>query len=322
MKNIEMHCHSLDSDGKNSQQEIVNEAQKKNIQFLALTDHDVIASKDFQAQLHKIGIASCDSVEISARNYELEKSLHLVSYAKVFSDSLHQVLETARAGKERMKWGQFQRLTEEYGFSGNKEAFDTFMEQKLGRTPDTANKYDMARYFYSISENKNIMSSIVSSLSQNSDIVVAFYEECMKRWGKLYDTYGYESEEYEPSVQQTIEEIVQKSRGIVSLAHPNVTFSNNKWGIKEFLRTIENYVDQGVNAVEINTQASREWVQAVLYVQQKYNLLLTFWSDCHQIGYDGRDGKHASIGEQNPNVSDEMREKYFAKFQENIWLIR
>lgn len=320
MKNREMHCHSTGSDGKNTQQEIVSEAQKKDLEFLTLTDHDVIASKDFQTQLRKIDIASCDSVEISARNYELEKSLHLVSYAKIFSDSLHQVLETARAGKERMKWGQFHRFTEQYGFSGSKEAFDIFMQQKLGRTPDTANKYDMARYFYSIPENKNIMASIISSLSQNCDIVVAFYEECMKRWGKLYDIYGYESEEYEPSVQQTTDEVVQKSRWIVSLAHPNVTFSESKWGIPAFQRTIGDYVEKWVNAIEINTKASAEWVETILETQKRFGLILTFGSDCHQIGYDGRDGKHASIGEQNPFIETSRRDKNFEAFREIIWL--
>ncbi len=51
MRNIEMHCHSTRSDGKNTPEEVVLEAQRKKLEFLALTDHDVISSPDFQGQL-------------------------------------------------------------------------------------------------------------------------------------------------------------------------------------------------------------------------------------------------------------------------------
>ena len=51
MKNIEMHCHSTRSDGKNAPEEVIMEARRKNLDFLPLTDHDVISSPDFQGQL-------------------------------------------------------------------------------------------------------------------------------------------------------------------------------------------------------------------------------------------------------------------------------
>ena len=51
MKNIEMHCHTTGSDGKNAPEEVIMEARRKNLDFLALTDHDVISSPDFQGQL-------------------------------------------------------------------------------------------------------------------------------------------------------------------------------------------------------------------------------------------------------------------------------
>jgi len=51
MKHIEMHCHSILSDGRNTPLEVLQEAQRKNLDFLALTDHDAIAPQEFQSQL-------------------------------------------------------------------------------------------------------------------------------------------------------------------------------------------------------------------------------------------------------------------------------
>jgi hypothetical protein len=42
-------------------------------------------------------------------------------------------------------------------------------------------------------------------------MVAQFYEVCFKREGALYPIYGYEVEDYEPSVTQTVDEVVKKS---------------------------------------------------------------------------------------------------------------
>jgi hypothetical protein len=69
---------------------------------LTLTDHDFISPDDFKDSLRVNGIETCDSVEISARNYDVNKSLHLVSYAAIFSESLHDILENTRSKKANM----------------------------------------------------------------------------------------------------------------------------------------------------------------------------------------------------------------------------
>jgi len=42
-------------------------------------------------------------------------------------------------------------------------------------------------------------------------MVAQFYGVCFKREGALYPIYGYEVEDYEPSVQETVDEVVKKS---------------------------------------------------------------------------------------------------------------
>jgi hypothetical protein len=317
MKNIEMHCHSTLSDGRNTPDEVIAEAKRWDLDFLTLTDHDTIAPQEFQQKLREAWIDTCDSVEISARNSELDKSLHLVSYAKVFGDSLCEVLENSRTGKMKMKWGQFDKLISEYWFVGEREEFNDFIRWQ-GREPNTSNKYDMSHYLMSFSENKEKAKHILWDLCSSNDVVKLFYLEYLKREGTLYDRYGYEVEEYEPSVEQTIEEVVLKAWGLVSVAHPNVTFDGKKWWIPEFTRTIGNYVQKWVRGVEINSIASYEWVQAILEVQKQYDLILTFWSDCHDIWKT--DEKHSTIGRINPFVETEIYEENFWNFRKSIGL--
>jgi len=324
-----MHCHSTRSDGVNTPNEVIREAKRKKLDFLTLTDHDTIAPREFQDTLRNEWIGSCDSVEISARNYDLEKSLHLVSYARIFKDSLSEVLGRSLTWKQSMKWGQLESLFSRHSFAGSRQWFDSFMRNTLGREPETSNKYDMSRYLYSEWWNKGKMVSILGDLLQNNDIVARFYEECLKRWWKLYDIYWFEVDEYEPSVETTINEVVTKSGWVVSLAHPNVTFNENKWGIAEFERTIEDYIDKWLNGIEINTMASPQWVHTILQIREKYDLILTFGSDCHSIWYDGTDGKHASIGDINPLILDAEKElpswisafdQNFERFQSQLWI--
>lgn len=331
MKHIEMHCHSNLSDWRNTQQEVITEAIRLNLDFLALTDHDTIAPNQFQQALREAGIATCDSVEISAVNTDLDKSLHLVSYAKIFQQSLHDILDTSRIQKSEMYSWQLKKLSS-FWLDGDWEWFEEYMQRKHKRWLKSANKWFLSQYLFSLPGNKSKMKHIVwESLWEAKNVVEVFYNECLKREWRLFEIYGYEVPEYEPTVQQTVEEVVTKSGWILSMAHPNVTFWGNKWGIPEFERTLENYVDKGINAIEINTMASYEWVQAILQARRKYNLILTFGSDCHQIGYDWVDGKHSTIWKQNSHMYSldfqkrfyrwtSVTEDNFKLFQEAVWL--
>jgi len=331
MKNIEMHCHSTNSDWRNSPEEVVWEAKRLWLDFLTLTDHDFISPSDFKDSLRINGIETCDSVEISARNYDVDKSLHLVSYAAILSESLQDILENTRFKKANIYDWQISKLWV-FWIKWDVNDFENYMQRKYQRGLKSANKWFLAYYLYSIPWNKEKMKHILwDRFDGDQNLIEVFYLECLKREWSLYEEYWYEIEEYEPSVETTVHEVIHKAGWVVSMAHPNVTFWWNKWWIAEFERTIWSYVDQWINAIEINTKASYEWVQAILKVRREFDLILTFWSDCHQIGYDGRDGKHATIWERNRDMFslDIWKSFYrwtsitdieFAKFKDKLWI--
>ncbi len=314
MRNIEMHCHSNLSDGKNTPDEVITEAKACHLSFLALTDHDAISPEDFQRNLQQAWISTCDSVEISAQNSQLGKSLHLTSYAQKFSPSLHDLLWDSRDGKMNMKWWQFRKLVNELWFIGSAEGFDAYIREKLWREPVTSNTYDMSRYFMSLKENRDKARSLLWERAPTRNIVQHFYLECLKREWSLYRKYGFEVPKYEPDIEQVVHEVSKKSWGIVSMAHPNVTFMKKKWEIPEFERTIQDYVKKWVRGVEVNAIAPLEWVKAIMKEKQKHDLILTFGSDCHEIGKT--DSKHSTIGRINPFIDQLQLEENFSKFQQ------
>lgn len=312
---IEMHCHSTRSDGKNSPLEVVKTAKQRELDFITLTDHDVISPQDFQMNCEAAWIGTCDSVEISARNYEHEKSLHLVSYARIFSQSLKEILDASLIGKREMKRGKLQKIVDMW-FTWNQQDFDRFVAQKLWRDPMTANKYDMARYLLSLPENILRAKQVLWELCSSNDIVLHFYNECLKRWGDLYEVFWHEIEDYEPSVEKVVQEVREKSWWLVSLAHPNFTFE--KWWIHEFHRVLPDYVKKWVQAVEINARATPEWILAIYEARRKYDLILTFGTDCHEIGQTDR--KHGDLGQLNPYIPSDVIEENFWEFEKKLWI--
>lgn len=116
---------------------------------------------------------------------------------------------------------------------------------------------------------------------------------------------------YEPAVE-LCGELARENKAILSIAHPNHTFNS----IEEFQSLAPNYIERGVNALEIHISTPPDWIQVILKTREKYNLLLTFGSDCH---FDTRnDGKHGMIGDLNPYLDIQFIDKEFQKFQQAL----
>ena len=93
MKKFDMHFHSTRSDGENTHEERIIEAKKRGLKLITLTDHDIVTNDDFINQARSYWISSNKSVEISARDYDLNKSLHLTSYANTFNEGINDILK-------------------------------------------------------------------------------------------------------------------------------------------------------------------------------------------------------------------------------------
>lgn len=112
---------------------------------------------------------------------------------------------------------------------------------------------------------------------------------------------------YEPSVE-LCGEIAKENCAVLSIAHPNHTFLSQE----EFNALVPSYIDRGVNALEVHSSTSVEWIGCILKTKKKYNLLLTFGSDCH---FEKTSTKHSALGGLNPHLPADFIQREFEKFR-------
>lgn len=312
MRNIEMHCHTNRSDGVPVPSELIVEAKRRNIELLCITDHDR-ASTELVPEIEAAGIATVSSVEISTRNtFEDDRSLHMTYYAQSIPDTVENIIKNTREQKERLILSQLQHL-EWKGFTVDIAEFYRGLEQE-GRQRSWINKYDIARYIASKVENRKKLLSMWCQ--DKGKLHMDFYNRCLKRAGDMYGEYGVEIEEYEPEIA-TISEIARDTGAVFSIAHPNFTFA--RVGVKWFEKLYEQvYRNMWVTAIEINTKATKKWVDAILWLKEKYGdgLQLTFGSDCHRIGKP--DEKHGDLWFENAFVPDKVLENEVLQFQKTL----
>lgn len=78
MMRIDMHFHSVCSDGSNSPEALARLGKKRGLAMMSLTDHDTIKGvPSFMSICRELGIRSVSGVEISA---EYPRTLHILGY--------------------------------------------------------------------------------------------------------------------------------------------------------------------------------------------------------------------------------------------------
>lgn len=306
---IDMHFHSTASDGYSTKEELILQAKSLWVDFLALTDHDIV-SHGFQELARHHGIQSCDSVEISTNNKEHNKSLHLTLYAREISQEIAWVLSNVIRSKTFLieKQVEFFNLI---GFDIDKIWMFQFFELQ-GRKRESLNKFDICSYMYRFPHN------VAKAYEVNAGEAIPleeFYQKFLKKWGENYEQFAVRIGDYETSLEDA-HRYRKQVDGILSLAHPHVTFK--KWLIEEFESVLPYYVENGVNAIEINSKATKEWIDAILKAKERFGLYLTFGSDNHKMGHS--DNKHGEFGEVNSYFAgSDLVEKYFSEYKTKLW---
>ncbi|MCH2188342.1 PHP domain-containing protein [Candidatus Gracilibacteria bacterium] len=296
----DMHFHTDASDGYATWEERLESAIKKGLHVVTPTDHDIVTSPQFIESAREQGIFTWPSVEISAHNPEQQYSLHITHYANHYNDTLNDVLAHTREQKESLTHKRLEVLLNK-DFSGSIDDFIDFFK-KQGRSKASLNKFDMAHYLLSYEKNMRIVQGILGDSIKNKKFihqVLSFYESCLKDDQTFPDFYNVRVPKYEPDIDLLYNDIIGRD-DILCIAHPNHTFKT----IERFRNELPYYVERGVNAVEINSCADKDWVQAIYQVIKKYNLILTLGSDNHKPGMT--DNKHGDFGVLNPNLSQDQ----------------
>ena len=246
---VDLHIHTYYSDGTMSPKEVVEDAKRKNLGIIAITDHDVLDSyEELKVEAEKAGIIAIRGVEIDSI---FEGHLvHLLAYKfedneklfKLINHAKEQLLETSIELIRRMENDYENISSEDY------EAYD-YDRRKGG--------WKGIHYLF----DRGITSELFEGV-------------------KYYGQYkcGHEYFDY-PTVEEVID-AVHEANGYVVLAHPCNYYKNNTK--EEVLEKLEKFKSIGIDGVECYYPANSDLMtNTCLEFCKDNNLIITAGSDGH-----------------------------------------
>ena len=303
MSIVDMHFHTTFSDWKRTNKEVLEEAKRRDIKLLISLEHDII-NIELIKLLKEHWIDSFEWTEISARDEIGKKSLHIWCYSKKISDEIKEIIKGVREWRRGKIWGQVE-LLESSWFKIDYANFTNYYEKKNVNL-DNLNNSHIQEY---ILKNENNL-ELIKEIAWKWYNTETFIPDFLKKWWKYCKYWFREVERYEPSLKK-LWEITKKTNDFLSLVHPNFTFEND---INWFYKFIENYKDT-IHWIEINSKASKEWVQIIKETALKYDLILTFWSDSHDFTDDKR---HWNLWDMNEYIDEEEVNENIYRFKKFI----
>ena len=245
----DLHMHSYYSDGTMSPREIVEDAKKRNVQLIAITDHNVLDSyTELKEAAEEFGIKVIRGVEIDARFEDIV--VHILAYNFEDNENLFNLIHKAKNELLETSIELIMRMENDYEniSSEDYEAYD-YDKRKGG--------WKGIHYLF----DRGITSELF---------------EGVKYYGKY--KCGHEYFDY-PTVEEVVK-AVHEANGYVVLAHPCNYYKNNTK--EEVLEKLEKFKSIGIDGVECYYPANSEMMTETCVEFCKNNdMIITVGSDSH-----------------------------------------
>ena len=245
----DLHMHSYYSDGTMSPREIVEDAKKRNVQLIAITDHNVLDSyTELKEAAEEFGIKVIRGVEIDARFEDIV--VHILAYNFEDNENLFNLVHKAKNELLETSIELIKRMENDYEniSSEDYEAYD-YDKRKGG--------WKGIHYLF----DRGITSELFEGV-------------------KFYGKYkcGHEYFDY-PTVEEVVK-AVHEANGYVVLAHPCNYYKNNTK--EEVLEKLEKFKSIGIDGVECYYPANSEMMTETCVEFCKNNdMIITVGSDSH-----------------------------------------
>ncbi len=244
MQNIDLHIHTIYSDGTWAPNEVVLRAKRLNLAAISITDHDSVAGlKEAMAAGKKLGIEIVPGVEMSTDAGEDE--IHILGYylnwkEKEFLAELEK-FQAARAKRNR----KLLKRLKELGMDINHKELKGFAARGV------ISRLHIARLM--------VRKGYVSSIG-----------DAFEKW--LNSGKPAYVKKMSVSPFQIIE-LILKAEGVPVFAHPFLSRRDD---------LIPHLVKAGLKGIEVYHSAhDSRATQHYQKIAQKYHLLITGGSDCH-----------------------------------------
>jgi hypothetical protein len=250
---IDLHTHSLASDGTDTPGELINKAHARGISVLGLMDHDTVAGWDEAIQYLRPGMSLVLGSEISCQTLD-GTSVHMLGM--LFdreNTALAEVLSTTRDNRLTRMNRIIARLNEA-GFEITIE--DVLAQLAPGATLGRPHLADAL-----------IAKKIVASRDE------AFTE-------LLHNNSKYYISHYSPTPEDAIK-LIKQAGGVAVIAHPLASLRGRTVSIDSF----KSMVEAGLDGIEISHRDQSEDERELLRkVVAQYGIIATGSSDYHGNG--------------------------------------
>ena len=265
---IDLHIHThTGSDGALSVEEVIVEARRRNIGFMAITDHDSVMAQEKAIALTKEnGIGYVTGVELNVTfqpPQDKSFSLDFLGYNfDIKNKPLVEKLRLMRSHREQ----RAQQILEKINAEFKKEGLPPFTEQDMQNIKDSVDGAFGRPHIANYMVKKGIV----------QDIQAAFDRYLVK-----CDVPKY------PLSLSEASQLIHQAGGVIVLAHGNdpggtslATITKN---LKEQTRIIAENMLEYINGLEVwHPRHDDATIAAYLEFTRQHRLLCTGGSDCHQ----------------------------------------
>jgi predicted metal-dependent phosphoesterase TrpH len=250
---IDLHTHSLASDGTDSPGELINKAHASGITVLGLMDHDTVAGWDEATMYLRPGMSLVLGSEISCQTLD-GTSVHMLGMLFDRDNSaLSEVLATTRDNRLTRMNRIIARLNEA-GYEISIE--DVLAQLAPGATLGRPHLADAL-----------IAKKLVASRDE------AFAE-------LLHNNSKYYISHYSPTPEDAIK-LIKQAGGVAVIAHPLASLRGRTISIESF----RSMVEAGLDGIEISHRDQSEDERELLRdVVAQYGIIATGSSDYHGNG--------------------------------------
>lgn len=250
---IDLHTHSLASDGTDSPAELINKAHASGITVLGLMDHDTVAGWDEATMYLRPGMSLVLGSEISCQTLD-GISVHMLGMLFDRDNSaLSEVLATTRDNRLTRMNRIVARLNEA-GYEISIE--DVLAQLAPGATLGRPHLADAL-----------IAKKLVTSRDE------AFAE-------LLHNNSKYYISHYSPTPEDAIK-LIKQAGGVAVIAHPLASLRGRTINIESF----KSMVEAGLDGIEISHRDQSEDERELLReVVARYGIIATGSSDYHGNG--------------------------------------
>ncbi len=260
MKYVDLHLHTTASDGVMSPSGIVRYAKTRNLQAIAVTDHDTIEGlEEAMAEGKTIDFEVIPGIEISAEYSP--GSMHLLGY---FLDIRHPLLIEKLKYLQEARAARNPRIVENLNRLGVKITYEDVVRASGGGQVGRP-------HFAQVLLDKGYVRSIQDA-----------FERFLKKGAPAY------ADKFRFRPNDAIK-LINEAGGVAVLAHPNTLGMNGNAGFEALLLQL---VREGLGGIEVYyPEHSPSDVARYKFVAEKFGLVMTGGTDYHGI-----EGNELEIG--------------------------